>query len=311
MNPATAALLIGMMAIGHDARATEVWLAGGGDPAAPAASTSDFLALFEPGAPWRSAASKINVLQVTTQFIIRSKDADLARTLQWLEQHHMALAVEVGFLYGAGRCGYHVEGFAAHHTARLLATRIKNLGGTLAYAAMDEPLWFGRHANRPTACHWEIPDIISEIAEGVAEIHAVFPAARIGDIEPIGVSISTSWPDEIMIFADAYRRVVGAPLAFLRADIQWQAEWRGQLKSIAAKTTAAGIPLGLIIDSDRPGQSNLEWTDRAERCFADARAVLGRLPEQLVFQSWQVHPEHFLPEDEPGTLTNLVKHVSP
>jgi hypothetical protein len=311
MKATVAATLIAIMTLGPCAHAAEVWLAGGGDPAAPSKSPSDFLALFDHGAPWPAAAGKIKVLQVTTQFVVRAKDADLARTLQGLKERNLALAVEVGFLYGEGHCGYHMEGFAAQHTARLLATKIKNLGGTLAYAAMDEPLWFGRHANGPTACHAGIPDIVREIAESVAEIHAVFPAARIGDIEPIGVPNSTAWPDEIIEFANSYRGTVGTPLAFVRADIQWQGNWRQELKSVAAKTAAAGVPLGLIVDSDAPGQTSVEWTDRAKKGFADARTVLARPPEQLVFQSWQIHPEHFLPEDEPGTLTNLVKHAAP
>jgi hypothetical protein len=140
MNTLTASMLAGLVVAGHQAQAVEVWLAGGGDPTARAANTSDFLALFEPGAPWSTAASKIGVLQVTTQFIVKGSDGDLVKTFQGLEARKISLAVGVGLLYGGGHCGYHVEGYAAQHTARLLATRIKKLGGTLAYVSLDEPL---------------------------------------------------------------------------------------------------------------------------------------------------------------------------
>jgi hypothetical protein len=292
----------------------DVWLAGL-DPvtrarAEPGAS-SDFTALFDSGAPWQTAASKTQVLQITTEFVVKGSDADLRKTFEGLSARNIALGVAVGFLYGGGRCGYHVEGYAAQHTARLLAKRIKALGGTLAYAAMDEPLWYGRHANGPTTCHAEIIDIVAEIAEGVREIHQEFPAAQIGDIEPIGQPTPSNWLQEITQFVARYRAVVGIPLAFLHADVQWRWEWQEQLRSIAQHMHVTGVPFGIIVDADHPGVSDADWTYRAEARLIDARTALGRLPERLVFQSWSIYPRHFLPEDAAGTLTNLVKKAAP
>jgi hypothetical protein len=272
---------------------------------------SNFLALFEPDAPWKTAASKVRVLLVTTQFIVRANDADLVKTFEGLKARNISLAVAVGFLYGGGHCGSGVEGYAAEHTARLLATRIKKLGGNLAYTAMDEPLWFGRHANGPTACHASIATIVNEIAEGVAEIHGAFPSAQIGDIEPIGEPSPATWTQEIRQFATAYRAAVGSQLAFIQADVQWSQLWRPQLRAVAEDARAMGIPLGVIVDSDIPGQSNTDWTQHAKARLADSLAALGRVPDQLIFESWQVHPTRFLPEDEPGTLTNLLKNTAP
>jgi hypothetical protein len=262
--------------------------------------------LFDAAAAWQRAASKVRVVQVPTQFIVKGNEADLLKTFEGLRRLNMSLAVGVGFLYGQGQCGYHVEGYAAHHTARLLARRIKRLGGSLAYAAMDEPLWFGRYATGPNTCHADLPEVVRQVAEGVAEIHEVFPEAKIGDIEPIGVSTPTPWPKEILEFAEAYRAAVGAPLSFIRADVQWNKDWQAQLRIVAAGVRAAGIAFSLIVDSDQPGQTDLEWTQRAESRFEDARAALGSLPDQLVFQSWQKHPQRFVPETEAGTLTSLV-----
>jgi hypothetical protein len=193
----------------------------------------------------------------------------------------------------------------------MMAARIQTLGGTLAYAAMDEPLWFGRHADGPTACHGEIAAVVREIAEGVEEIHRVFPAARIGDIEPIGETTPTPWPQEIEQFATAYRAAVGVPLAFLHADLVWRRDWRMQLSAVAQIAHADGIPFGVIVDSDRPEHSSTDWTQHAQEQLSDVRATLGGLPDHLVVQSWNVHPRRFLPDTEAGTLTNLVTRAAP
>ena len=177
-----------------------------------------------------------------------------------------------------------MEGFAARKTARVLARQIAKLGGELSYVAMDEPLWFGRHAVKPTSCYWGIPQIISEVAEGVAQLREAFPAVQVGDIEPIGGQSTFDWPAEIAAWADAFRVATGRPLAFIHADIQWSHPWQVELKAVADIAHGNGIPFGVIVDSDRPETSDVGWTTYAEAGLQAVRAVLGKLPDQLIFQ---------------------------
>jgi hypothetical protein len=267
---------------------------------------SDFLALFQPGAPWPTAASKVQVFKVSTQFVMQSPDADVITMIRGLHDRGIALAVEGGFLYGAGGCGRGMEGFAAQHIAAALATRIKKLGGEIAYVAMDEPLWFGGlHVNHVGACHWQIPQIVAQVAEGVAELRRIFPQARVGDIEPIGHA-DFDWPGEIAAWSAAYRAAVGVPLAFIHADVAWTQAWQAPLKAVAASAHAEGIPFGVIIDSDRPDTVDAAWTDHATNNLRAVRTVLGGTPDHLIFQSWTAAPSRFLPDTQAGTLTNLV-----
>jgi len=125
------------------------------------------------------------------------------------------------------------------------------------------------------------------------------------------VQSPANWPQEIGQFAGTYRAAVGSPLAFIRADVQWSKRWQAQLRTVATDARGTGIQFGVIVDSDRPGSSNVDWTQHAEERLTDVHAILGHFPDQLVFQSWQAHPTHFLPETEPGTLTSLVKKAAP
>ncbi len=293
------------------AHAAEIWL-GGLDPVERHRKTpdiqSDFMALFQPNAPWTTAASKLHAFGVSTQFVMQGSDADLTTTFNGLKARGIALYAEVGFLYGGGHCGKGVEGFSAPNTARALATRIKKLGGELAYAAMDEPLWFGRHAIKPGACHWDIPAIMSEIADGVAQLRQVFPNVQVGDTEPVG-GHDFDWPGEIKTWFAAYKAAVGSPLAFFHADIQWSHPWQTELRAIVANARAAGIPFGPILNSDRDDQIDTDWTDHAAANLRKIEAVLGGMPDHIAVQSWQRAPSRFLPETQPGTLTNLVTRI--
>ncbi len=291
------------------ARTTEIWF-GGLDPVTRAAhkdgGPSDFLDLFAPNADWAKAASKVNVFKLSTQFLLKASDDELSKVIAGLKARKIALAAAVGLLSGDGHCGWHMEGFSAPRTGVALAERVRRLGGDLRYIAMDEPLWFGKYANDPRACHSSMNDITKEIAEKSAQIRHVFPDVQIGDTEPIGMATSPSWPQELQAWVRAYRSATGINLAFLHADIQWRADWQPQLRAVAKAAVAERIPLGVIVDSDRPVNSGAEWVAHAEQGLTTVRSVLDGLPDQLIFQSWSVYPKRYLPDDQSGTLTNLV-----
>ena len=129
---------------------------------------------------------------------------------------------------------------------------------------------------------------------------------KIGDIEPVGVTSSILWDKEITEWLRAYRSATGRNLEFLHADIQWRGAWQTGLKKIATLMAHAGIPFGVIVDSDRPDTSDVDWVNHATERAGAIRQVLGHWPDQITFQSWSVCPRHFLPEDKKGTMTNLI-----
>ncbi len=302
------ALLLGIC----QAHAREIWLSGldqitraRKEPGA----ASDFMLLFEPGAPWTAAEKKVHVLKVSTPFLLNGSEEDLRKAFAGLKERNIRLGVETGFLSGDGVCGKGMEGFAAAGTAAVLAARVKRLGGDLSYVAMDAPLWFGRYANSKTACHWEISAIAHQVAEGVAMISRSFPSVKVGDIEPLGVPATIPWMNDISQWSEAYRSATGTKLAFLHADVQWRGDWQSQLKAASHFAADSGMQFGVIINSNYPDNNDNDWTENAKGRLTAVRSDLGSLPDQVIVQSWTVAPRRFLPETQPGTLTNLVDSV--
>ena len=93
--------------------------------------------------------------------------------------------------------------------------------GDLNYVTMDEVVFFGHERNWPDkngpACQDSIDEVAREAAEKVAEIHAVFPNAQTGAVEPITTGHGFN-PSQLVkdyaAFADHYRAQTGERLAF-------------------------------------------------------------------------------------------------
>ena len=185
-------------------------------------------------------------------------------------------------------------------------SEFKRLGGSLAYIAMDEPLWFGRYATKKGACHWEIGKIASVVAGGVAQLRMVFPDVKVGDIEPIG-DLAPSWTEDIAEWTNAYRTATGSSLAFLHADIQWETNWQPALLATARFARSASMPFGVIVDGYFKSNTSLEWTSTAEKRLDALIRNPSLQIDDLVFQSWNRLPERFLPETDPASITGLVK----
>jgi len=294
----------------HSAACAELWLSGL-DPITRAAhkdgGESDFMQLFTHHSKWARAASKIQVLKVSAQFLMRGSDSDLSTMFNWLGARQISLAVEMGFLSGDGRCGIGMEGYAAPRTGEVMAKRVQRLGGKLEYVAMDEQLWFGKFAKTKTACHSSTVEIAKEVAEKSQQMRRVFPDIRVGDIEPFGVPADIPWSAEIKEWLTAYRTAAGRDLEFLHADVQWSGDWQTQLAAAAGLSKESDIPFGVIVNAGRPVRTDMEWTAGAEHSLSKIFSLLGGMPDQVVVQSWAVNPRRYLPEDQSGTVTSVIE----
>ena len=285
---------------------TEVWL-GGRDPLRkrlPDEPPSDFLQMFTPNAPWERTAAGVRVMQLPPAFVLRTDKATLARIFRDLDRRHIALGVQFGWLHGEPGTtgGKGIEGFSHPGSAALMARIVKAAGGDLRYVAMDEPLEFGHNYSGPNACHYSIAQTAQVVAEGVAEVRAVFPDVQIGDTEPVG-SQDPTWPGQIRQWLAAYQSATHTPLAFLHADIQWNQPWLQQVPPVKQAAHQAHIPFGIIYDG--VGSSDRAWTDGAAMRFQQIEATPRLRPDQAIFESWEIYPTECLPETQLGTLTNL------
>ena len=292
------------------AGAAEVWLAGV-DPfirnvLAPG-STSDYPDLFHVHAPWPQAAREVAVFKTSTQYLANAPEGEMRRMIQDLRRRHIALGFEALMLPQGGKCGSGGEGYSYPGAIAEAAGRVKRLGGNLIYAAMDDPLWFAHLADGPNTCHSSIEEVARQIAVNVRALRAVFPAIRIGDIEPVAnAGAPPDWIDEILQFAAAYRAAAGIPLDFVHADVDWHGDWPEALPMLARRLRADGVRFGVIYDGDEQDDKDIGWTTHAEQRFTAVEGELGLEPDTAILQTWMRRPQRLLPEWTAGTMTNLV-----
>jgi hypothetical protein len=170
---------------------------------------------------------------------------------------------------------------------------------------MDEPLYYGHVFNGRGACHTSIVDIAKDVAVKVKQVQAIYPDAKFGDVEPMGVP-DDAWLSDVEQWLDAYQAATGQRLAFFRVDMQWHAAWRGQMQQLTALLKRKGVPLQIIYNGAGDAASDEAWTAQAADRFRQYETSGLPLPDAAVFQSWTPHPTHVLPETDPRTMTELV-----
>ncbi len=242
-------VLLLLLSIGRaHAQAPQIWFAPPDDMPRRAGQTpgrTGFAELWQPGAPWQQALRHVDVFELNAFYAFHAAPDALRALFGFLRVHHVALATAFGPLYGHDGCGFNVEGYSAPHMTAAIAKRIAKLGGQLDYASMDEPLFYGHFFNGRNACHASVATLARLTAEGAAEMRAVFPDVKIGDIEPMAAIA----PAAVAQWLAAYRAASGRPLAFYQFDVQWNLRWQ-QLAIAQARTVQlAGVAVGVIYDA--------------------------------------------------------------
>ncbi|MEW6641201.1 MAG: hypothetical protein AB1586_11900 [Pseudomonadota bacterium] len=296
-------------------RAEQIWLSGvdpvvaadraASSKAAAPAPANDFMELFKPDAPWRTAARSTGIFKISTQFLHRASDAELTAMIAGLRQRHIALAMEAEILTTSPRCGNGVPGYTTAAVIQKAAQRVAQLGGRIDYVAFDEPMTWGHFAQRGAACRYTTEEVVRNIAPNVAMLKTMFPGVRFGDIEPVTDQTATRL-DDILAFARLFEQLTGERLSFLHADLIWQNDWRPQLIAWKARLRAAGIAYGVIIDGDPSDKTDVAWTTNAIARYRMLASDPATKPDAFVVQSWQPRPTRLLPEDRQGTLTSVL-----
>jgi hypothetical protein len=251
------------------------------------------MTLFQP-AIGQALLSRISVFKVGPQFLQRASDQDLRTVFAGLTASHVALAVEAGVLDAGARCGAGTEGYGGQGGVKL-AARIKQLGGELAYIAMDEPVGGAER------CHEDLTEAARSTAKNIAAVKAVFPNVRVGDIESIGAN-----PVVALRWIDAYRAAASVPLAFYHADVPWSQSWQAPLEKLSAAVHSRGIPFGVIYNATKDAHTDREWIAQAMAHVSAVEADPRIVVDEAVFQSWQAQPSHIFPADDPGTFSHLL-----
>ncbi|HTW25980.1 MAG TPA: hypothetical protein VME92_02535 [Acetobacteraceae bacterium] len=301
---------------GNDPSLPQIWLIAVGPEWRQARGwePNDYMDLFSSQQAWSGALTHVQVFGISKRSVMTAPDQELAAIIAGLRRDHVALAMQVTPLIASRKCGLGVEGHGPRSDMLTAARRISGLGGTVQYAFMDEPLWYGhdynaRRGRAGVPCHSSIAEVAQETAAKVADIRSVFPGVKVGDVEPVGVSPPNGedWGSQLAEWVRAYQTATGEPLGFLHVDCVWfRPNWQPQLEQAAQVARAAGIPLGIIYNASPREADNVSWTATAVSHFRYIEGQLRIVPQQAIFQTWTYFPTRVLPPSQPGTLSYVV-----
>jgi hypothetical protein len=267
--------------------------------------SEDFMSLFEPDAPWETAANHVQVFKLYGEWVgAHATDAQLRQAVDGIIGRGMALAVEAGPLDPPAECGQGVEGFAGKEEGLRIAARIAAAGGTLQLIAMDEPYFFAHVYDGPNACHWPVEKIAAEVGDFVRVMRAAVPGVIIGDTEPLsGAADAAAYKS----WLDTFRRVNGFDLAFLHMDVDWsRVAWAQEVQSIAQYGSQIGVPVGMIYIGNGFDPTDEAWLSAAGERVKKLEVTTGVSPDHVLFQSWNDKPDFTLPESQPFTWTHFI-----
>jgi hypothetical protein len=311
----TSPLLVAM-SLYFPTKAQTIWLS----PQSGTNAVPDLMDLFQPEAPWANAAAHVSVFSVSAEFLVHRPDSTLQQLFANLRQRHIQLGVAMSPLSArptpeAPECGVGVESYSAPGEALMIARKVRRLGGAIDYYTMDEPLYYGHvygqdpkgnTNSKHCGCRLSIREIAQDAAKRIADVHSVFPAAIIGDVEPFMQWEDGQWEQDVREWCDAFQAATGQRLAYFRLDLWWNLPWQKRMARLASLLHEKQVPLQVIYDGASFAPSDRAWIDQAAQRFREFEGTAGLTPDAVIMQSWHSKPSHELPESDPGTLTNLV-----
>lgn len=272
----------------------------------PSIVRPDYQALFDPNAPWQSALSHTKVFQVDRSYIWSRDDATVTRTLNFLKEKRVKLAVVFGVVPGYNpdrTCG--LEGTAHTPTEQLkIVQKLKRLGGELDYIVANESLWWGHLAEAEGGCRYSISELAAGYAREIRQVRSVYPNALLIETE-------TSSGISPAILAQSINSVRaqlgdGAPKA-ISFDVQWYRPWQQTMPPLLSILKEKGISYGVIFKGTYQNKTDEDYIVAAKRHIHEWQSAINEQPEFVLFQSWEKHPKRVLPETSPETMTYMIK----
>ncbi len=304
-------LVAARLVLAAPVQATQFWLAAE-DPVVQRQkhreNLPDYMGLFAQDADWRRAASGLSVFEISAQSVLGGSDDMLRTIFGAMRQRHVAMAVEMGAVLRTAECGGG-EGYAPPDLIDRVAGRLRRMGLSLDYWAMDEPVWFAHEKTwGQNACAYPIDEVGRRVARNVAEMRRYFPAIRVGQIDAVtGERVA---PRQLVAdyaaFAQSFRQQTGQPLAFWHADVAWLHGGQPVMPLLGRSMRALGLRFGAIVGGTPQDATNQQWVADALRHLGGLMADPATRPDDVVVQSWQPLPDRMLPETMPGTITNLL-----
>lgn len=273
----------------------------------------DFLPLFQPNAPWPRAMARTKVIGLYAGWISAVSPQVLRQVVEFIDAHDMTIEVEAPSLQALPTCGSGVEGYVPYGQSLSTFTlgylqRLKAVGAQRIVVKVDEPFYFGVVVNDPHSCHFSVQQTAEYVGQYAQLVKTVYPDAEIGDVEPI---IDSAYPPGVVAalgeWHQAYRAVTGEPFPFFFADIEFGSQaWPYLVSQLEQQTHQLGMKFGIIYIGDPADLTDAEWAAKTIARFYTYQGDSGGKPDYVLFQSWEPHPQAFLPETNPFTFTGVL-----
>ncbi len=269
--------------------------------------STDYMGLFSPTAPWQQAASHVQVFKLYSDGMAITSDADLTTLMADLRRRNIALGLEWPVL-SSTTCGSGIEGFGGNILPSV--QRIKALGGTLTYLAMQQPFQWGSLYTGTNSCQWTAQQVAMNALVQVNQAKTVFPNLLVGDIMAVPPfrDASPDWAARYGVWFDTWSKLAGAPVAFFHVDVDWTVpNWQAAVAEIRPVAIQRGIPFGMVYNGFLTDETDSAWMSAAENHMVDYEVNDGNAPpDEVNFQSWNPNPTHVLPETDPTAFTYLI-----
>lgn len=266
----------------------------------------DFLAMFDNGAKWSTAASHIDVMMLPQMWFLDAPDADVRKVVTGLKARGIAIAVEASALQtnNPQSCGWGIEGFRSNPSEAIviIERRLQQYGASLSYVAMAESVTFGSVKTGPGYCNWSIDQVANEAARFTREVKAALPSVIIGATE-----CDCAGSANVEAFLESYRQAAGTYPAFLHWDVDWaQPDWPDRALAMETYAKARKVTFGMIYFGNETDGSDAEWVRSAEDHLVTYETHAGGSPDRAIFQSWHRYPQYAMPETDATKMTYLV-----
>jgi hypothetical protein len=92
-------------------------------------------------------------------------------------------------------------------------------------------------------------------------------------------------------------------------DVQWSKDWRSALPAFIDILKMRGIGFGVVYNATGGIRDDHAWVTSAKGNSQAFAGAIRAKPEHVMIQTWEANPSRIVPENDPDTMTGLLKWV--
>jgi len=274
---------------------------------------TDFDSLFAGTSGWPTVAAHTSVFGLYAGWITGATNAEITQLAAFLAAQNMTTEIESPSLQATASCGSGVEGFVPYGQTLQSFTlaylsRLQSAGIPIGYIKVDEPYFFGSISTEANTCQWPIATVANGVAQFTQLVHSVSPSTQVGDVEPVVAGYPTDPVTALTQWQDAYKSASGSAFPFYIADTDFNnPSWTTWLVNLETAIHERSEQFGIIYIGDITDTSDQQWAGKVVARFEAFQGTAGGTPDFVLFQSWEPHPTHSVPETDQTSQTGVVR----